>query len=86
MKNNFAVIFDMDGVIINSSKYNEKAFKAILHPYNVDLDKLNDTHKENFRGTSLVNMLNTIKEEYGIEFDFNTFSLKAGEIAFQLMV
>lgn len=80
-----AVIFDMDGVLLDTARFNARSFDELLKPHGLSLDTLADEQSESFRGTSLQTMLSVIKENHGITFDLQDFSKQAGEIAFKLM-
>lgn len=81
----YAVIFDMDGVLLDTSKYNMDSFDEILKPHGLSIQLIQDKHGEGFRGTSLQRILTVIKEHYGIDFDVDQFSRQAGEISFDHM-
>lgn len=85
MNKKLAVIFDMDGVLLDTARFNSLSFDELLQPKGLNMDILADKYGEGFRGTSLVKMLGVIKEDHGIEFDVQDFSKQAGEIAFELM-
>lgn len=85
MDKKLAVIFDMDGVLLDTTRFNSLSFDELLKLKGLNMNMLADAHGEAFRGTSLAKMLSVIKDDHNIEFDLQDFSQQAGEIAFQLM-
>lgn len=75
----------MDGVLLDTARFNSLSFDELLKPKGLNMDMLADKHGEGFRGTSLAKMLDVIKKDHGVEFDLGDFSKRAGETAFQLM-
>jgi len=77
-----AIIFDMDGVLINSTKYIWESFNALLknegiHFSNKDIKK--------YLGKSLRDNLQSWKKEYGIkDYSLEEFSKQAGEMELSL--
>ena len=69
-----AVIFDMDGVLIDSVELGIRARKKLLAQYNVDLDKVPDTQGEAHRAASLKSLLASVKNHYGIDIDHDEFA------------
>ena len=78
-----AIIFDMDGVLINSVKYCWKAFNIALKDSGIRLS--NEDIKKSM-GIPLKDSLRLWKKDYKIK-DYNPeeFSRKAGEIELELM-
>lgn len=75
-----AIIFDMDGVLINSTKYIWKSFNKILGEEGVFID---DKSIKKYLGFSLRDKLKLWKKDYGIkEYDLEEFSKRAGELEF----
>jgi beta-phosphoglucomutase-like phosphatase (HAD superfamily) len=64
-----AVIFDMDGVLIDSVEVGLQARKRLLAQYNVDLDTVPDPQGENHRAASLKTLLASVKTHHGIDID-----------------
>lgn len=81
----FALIFDVDGVIINSTPYNKLAIDKLLSQHGFTIADLNDTSNEGFRGRSLKDILTAAKSKYGVDLDVETFSKQSGEISFAMM-
>lgn len=70
----FAVIFDMDGVLIDSTKNIWEAFSILLKRHGIEYTK--EEHKS-VLGTSLRDKIEMWKKEYGIEVDHAKFSEEA---------
>ncbi|MBI5466351.1 MAG: HAD family phosphatase [Candidatus Kerfeldbacteria bacterium] len=85
MNNSFAVIFDVDGVIVNSPPYNHTSINSLFRPNGFTTADLKDTHNEAHRGQSLRDILKIAKEKYGVDFNLDDFSKQAGEIGFKMM-
>lgn len=78
-----AVIFDMDGVLVDSVKYTWESFNIMLKDEGVHFS--NEDIKKNM-GTSLKNALKSWRDEYGIkEYDPDEFSRASGKIQLALM-
>ncbi|MAG60398.1 hypothetical protein CL619_01295 [archaeon] len=81
-----AIIFDMDGVLIDSPKYNWEAFNQILQKkYGVQIPM--QKKKERYLGRSLKEQLEMIRYDYNINEEINVseFSKEARTIQEQLM-
>jgi HAD superfamily hydrolase (TIGR01509 family) len=63
---NFAVIFDMDGVLIDSVRFHWQAMNQVLAKYNIHID---DSQLRNYIGQSVVHQLNQISEKYETPLD-----------------
>src|SRR3989344_7981519 len=82
-KDTFAVIFDMDGVLINSTKHIWEAFNRLVEPYDVHF---NEEARRKYLGNSLRDQIAMWKEDYGIDVgDPIEFSTKAHKIQTELM-
>ena len=78
-----AVIFDMDGVLIDSTKYIWESFNQLVKPMNVHFD---DAAIKKYMGNSLRDQISMWKEDYGIDVgDAGEFSVKSHNIALKLM-
>jgi HAD superfamily hydrolase (TIGR01509 family) len=78
-----AVIFDMDGVLVNSTKYNWQSFNIMLQEKGV---QFLEPEIKRFLGKSLKDIIKIWSEEYGITgLDPVEFSKKSAEIQFKLM-
>ncbi len=69
----YAVIFDMDGVLIDTSMIIETSLRKILEPYKI---RLTVEEFKSFLGSSLRDKLRQWKAKYGIEFNHDDFSKK----------
>ena len=80
MKKYKSLIFDCDGVILNSNKIKTEAFRKTLQKYNLDaVDEFIKYHKENggiSRYIKLENFLKNILPKYDKNLRFNKFELK----------
>ena len=56
-KQNIAVIFDMDGVLIDSVRFHWQAMNQVLAKYNIHID---DSQLRNYIGQSVVHQLRQI--------------------------
>ena len=78
-----AIIFDMDGVLINSVNYNWKSFNIAIKDSGIQLS--NEDIKRGI-GISIKDKLRLWKKDYGIkDYDPEEFSRKVGEIELELM-
>ena len=73
-----AIIFDMDGVLINSTKYIHEAHNSLLKKSGIKIDE-----KETKRclGLSLRDKLLRWKKEYGLVYELKDFAARSAEIA-----
>ena len=77
-----AIIFDMDGVLVDSPKYNWQAINKLIGEEGVNVS---DEKIKKYLGRSLRDQLRMLKEDYGIkEHDVNEFSKKLGKIQFEI--
>ncbi len=81
----FALIFDVDGVILNSTSYNKTSIDKLLGTYGFTIADLPDSSNEDWRGRSLKDILTAAKSKYGVDLDVETFSRQSGEISFAMM-
>lgn len=79
-----AVIFDMDGVLINSTKYIWKSFNILLSKFGVNISN-KDIKK--YLGKSLRDQIKMWKEDFNIkeEIDYTKFSEAAFKTELRLM-
>ncbi|MFA5084218.1 MAG: HAD family phosphatase [Candidatus Paceibacterota bacterium] len=78
-----AVIFDMDGVLINSTKYIWKSFNILLKDSGVHFS---DKDIKKYLGFSLRDKLELWKKDYGIgDYNLEEFSRKAGKMELEFM-
>ena len=78
-----SVIFDMDGVLIDSVELGYRVRKKVLAQYNVDLDKVPDPQGEVHRAASTKSLLANVNSHYGIHIDHDEFARIAREITRQ---
>lgn len=69
-----AVIFDIDGVLIDSVQMGLRARRHLLAQYGVDLDTVPDPQGEGHRATSLKMLLACVKDYTGVEIDPHDFA------------
>ena len=77
-----AVIFDMDGVLIDTHPYIIQSFNEYLKPYGIPFT--DETNKE-VNGMSLLGVTKLFKERYGVSIDHVDFSHQAGIIELELL-
>ncbi len=75
-----AVIFDMDGVLIDSVELGLRARKKLLTRYGVDLDTIPDPQGEAHRAASLKSLLLNIENYSGIRIDHGEFAKLSREL------
>jgi len=76
-----AIIFDMDGVLVDSVDLNIKSFNMVLKKYNVKLNK------DNFRkylGKSLKDQIAMWKKDFNLKEEFNTLDFSKEAFRYQL--
>jgi beta-phosphoglucomutase len=78
-----AIIFDMDGVLIDSTKYIWESFNVLLSEYGVNIP---DEKIKKYMGRSMRDQIEMWKGDYGIpHLDYHEFSEKAWKIELELM-
>lgn len=78
----YTVIFDMDGVLVDTPRIIEAALKDVLRHYKI---RLTDEEIKSFLGTSLRDKLKAWKGEYGIDFNIIDFSNELWSKELELM-
>jgi HAD superfamily hydrolase (TIGR01509 family) len=73
----FGVIFDLDGVLVNSNKYILESFNELVKRKNFVIS--NDDF-ESYRGKSLKTILESLNKRYGINLEFGSFDKESAEI------
>lgn len=74
-----AVIFDMDGVLINSVESAARVRSRAMLDYGVDLTELPDPHGQNHKGSSLKELVAGAKQYYGITIPFDELATKVSD-------
>jgi beta-phosphoglucomutase len=74
-----AVIFDMDGVLIDSVELGLRARKKILSWYNIDLDTIPDPQGEAHRAASLSTLLTNVEKHTGFYINHDEFAKMSRE-------
>lgn len=77
-----AVIFDMDGVLIDSTKYIWGSFNIILKKFGINFS---NKDIKRYLGCSLRDQLRMWKEEYNFDYSLDKFSREAWETQFKLI-
>lgn len=67
-KQDFAVIFDMDGVLIDSVRFHWQAMNQVLENYNIHIE---DDQLRNYIGQSVIHQLNQISEKFQTPLDID---------------
>jgi len=80
-----AVIFDMDGVLIDSVELGLHIRKNLLTQYNINLDKVPDPQGEAHRAASTKSLLESVKKHYGIHIDIDEFAKLARDKTHQYL-
>ena len=78
----FAVIWDMDGVLVDSTKNIWDSFNKLLKPHGIHFSG-EDIKK--YLGHSLRDQIASWKERWGIDLEVEKFSKQAGEAELQVM-
>ncbi len=78
----FAVIFDMDGVLVDSAKYILTSFNHILNRHDVHIK---DGELKDYLGLSIIGITNIWKERYNLDLDPQVFVDEANAIQLELM-
>jgi HAD superfamily hydrolase (TIGR01509 family) len=69
-----AVVFDMDGVLIDTVDIGLRVRKSLLVRHGVDLDAIPDPQGEGHRAASLKNLLANVEDHSGIHIDHEEFA------------
>lgn len=77
-----AVIFDVDGVLINSVAVGLRARIQLLKEYGVDLDTIPDPLQEGHRTISLRTLLEVVEHHTGIQISPQVFGPRAIELGY----
>lgn len=76
-----AIIFDMDGVLINSSGYIGKSFALVFKKYGIDISQ---SDKKKHLGKSLSDQMKIWKEEFNIQQEINVEDFSKEALTYQL--
>lgn len=71
------VIFDMDGVLINTVRAGYLAREKLLARYGVDLETIPDPQGENHRASSLKDLLATVELHSGVKINHDEFASRS---------
>jgi HAD superfamily hydrolase (TIGR01509 family) len=69
-----AVIFDLDGVLIDSASLVVKTRREVLAAHGVNIDEVPDPHQQGHMGSSTKNILAAVKEHLNITVDEKEYS------------
>jgi HAD superfamily hydrolase (TIGR01509 family) len=70
----FALIFDVDGVLIDSVAAAYRVRARLLASYGVDIAQIPDPHHEGHKGSSLKHLLMAVNQHAGVEIDEASFA------------
>lgn len=76
-KHRWGVVFDMDGVLIDSVARAYEMRSRLLAARNVDLDDVPDVHGDRHRGSSLRDLLAAVRQYTGVVIDEEAFAAEA---------
>jgi HAD superfamily hydrolase (TIGR01509 family) len=72
-----AIIFDVDGVLLDSVPSALRVRKRLLSEYGIDFDSVPDPHGQGHKGSSLQDFLNLARQQYpDVEIGFDKFAQK----------
>lgn len=75
-----AIIFDIDGVLINSIDAAYRVKTKILQDHGVDIRAVPDPDDEGHKGTSLANLLRAVEKHQGVVMDFEKLKGKVSSM------
>ena len=78
-----AVIFDMDGVLIDSIASAHRAKSALLQRLGIDIDTVPDPHNEHHRGASLQTFLDAVERHHQIQINRHQFARDAIQYVYE---
>ncbi len=78
----FAVIFDMDGVLVDSTKLIMFSFNQILNRHGINIP---DGEVKHYLGLSILDIVRLLKEKYNVVFEPNRFIEEANKIQLEMM-
>lgn len=77
--NKFAIIFDLDGVIIDSVGHNRRSINMVLESYGLTKEDIDKDHPS-FRGRPLKNLVDYYVKEFNVKIEFNDFAERANQL------
>ncbi|MDQ2751882.1 MAG: HAD family phosphatase [Bacteroidota bacterium] len=80
-----AVIFDMDGVLINSHPHNAQALDLVLSEYGLNFSTIVLDYGEKWKSASFKDLLQWLSDHHGVTIDIVGFSKKVDESSFEIM-
>jgi beta-phosphoglucomutase family hydrolase len=83
MKKVDAVIFDMDGVLIDSERLSFKCFQEVLKDYDYEMD---EKIYLKFIGRNIDGIREVLKKEYGDDFPFEEIYKKKSKLAVEFTI
>lgn len=78
----FAVIFDMDGVLIDSVGLNWQTLNQVLKPHQVEIKK---DELRSYMGKSLRDQVRQMNQEFKLQLDYDQFEASATAVQAQLV-
>jgi beta-phosphoglucomutase len=79
----FAVIFDVDGVLIDSAETTYRVKRVALAKRGIDIDAVPDPHNEQHKGGSIKTLLRAVHESHGLKIDEQEFADEIVPAVFQ---
>lgn len=80
-----AILFDMDGVLLDSVSHNAQAFTTVLAEYDIDFATIIDPHGQQWGGSSLTSILEAVERQTGTQINLSTFAKRVDKIQLKLM-
>jgi len=81
MKKVDAIIFDMDGVLIDSERISFRCYQEVFKEYDYKID---EEFYVKFIGTNVKSIKARMEEEYGTDFPFDTIYKKKANLALEI--
>lgn len=81
MKKVDAIIFDMDGVLIDSERRSFECYKEVFKEYDYQID---EEFYVKFIGTNVKSIKAMMEKEYGDDFPFDTIYEKKAKLTFEI--
>lgn len=80
-----AVIFDMDGVLVDSHPHNLVAINTVLKEYGLELAMVPDPHNQQWKGGAFKDLVTAIRQTHHIKLDVTEFARKVDKIQLKSM-